>query len=214
MIATPLAARRPRELAAVLAAHGWDANRAEAAADGLGPIALHLTGVSADALEALVRWNAKAGLDLLTGPDWVLIAGSRSRVSALARPWTMPVELAELAVTVGMAIPADPATSWTSARGVSACDRPVIIGILNVTPDSFSDGGALPTVAAALARAEALLEGGAAMLDVGGESSRPGAVVVDVAAEIARAVPVLAALAARWPALPNTNHPGKAPVAR
>ena len=63
---------------------------------------------------------------------------------------------------------------WITATGALDLDRPVIVGILNVTPDSFSDGGRLPTVAAAVARAEELLDGGATMLDVGGESTRPG----------------------------------------
>ena len=71
---------------------------------------------------------------------------------------------------------------------------PALMGILNLTPDSFSDGGALPTVEAAVRRAWQLVEDGAAIVDVGGESTRPGAAPVDVATEISRVLPVLEAL--------------------
>lgn len=214
MNAVPIAADRPGALTAVLRSRGWDAPRAEAAADGLGPLALYLTEVSEAAVEALVRWNAKAGLDLLTGDGWAIVAGSRSRVSALARPWTMPEELAELAVRVGMAIPPESPAAVVTARGPIRCDKPVIVGILNLTPDSFSDGGKLGTVDTAVAHAERLLADGAAMLDVGGESSRPGASVVPANEEVARVVPVLGELARRWPQVPLSVDTVKAPVAR
>ncbi len=75
--------------------------------------------------------------------------------------------------------------------------RPRGMGGLNVTPDSFSDGGQSYTLDAALARAEAMAEAGAAIIDVGGESTRPGAAPVDAAEECRRVVPVIAALARR-----------------
>lgn len=75
--------------------------------------------------------------------------------------------------------------------------RPIIMGILNVTPDSFSDGGQFYTPDAAVARGVALLEAGASIIDVGGESTRPGAVVVDPDEECRRVLPVVKALAAR-----------------
>lgn len=71
---------------------------------------------------------------------------------------------------------------------------PQIMGILNVTPDSFSDGGALADAGAAAAKAFALLQDGADILDVGGESTRPGAAPVPAAEEIARVVPVIQAI--------------------
>lgn len=74
-------------------------------------------------------------------------------------------------------------------------DRPRLMGIVNVTPDSFSDGGEALTVEAALARGRALVEAGADILDVGGESTRPGAAPVPEAEELSRVVPVVAALA-------------------
>jgi dihydropteroate synthase len=75
--------------------------------------------------------------------------------------------------------------------------RPQVMGVLNVTPDSFSDGGRHIGVAAAVERALEMVEEGAAVVDVGGESTRPGAVAVEADEEIRRVVPVIEALAAR-----------------
>ncbi len=72
------------------------------------------------------------------------------------------------------------------------------MGIVNVTPDSFSDGGRLGSVAAAVAHGLRLVEQGADVLDVGGESTRPGADPVPVDVEIARVLPVIAGLRAAW----------------
>ncbi|WP_297444170.1 dihydropteroate synthase [Acidocella sp.] len=73
--------------------------------------------------------------------------------------------------------------------------RPLVMGILNVTPDSFSDGGQHFDAQAAIAAGQRLREAGADILDIGGESTRPGSAAVTVAEEIARVVPVIAALA-------------------
>ncbi|MDA8128937.1 MAG: dihydropteroate synthase [Betaproteobacteria bacterium] len=73
-------------------------------------------------------------------------------------------------------------------------DRPRIMGVVNVTPDSFSDGGRLHDARAAIAHAFALREEGADILDVGGESTRPGARAVPVEEEIRRVLPVIEAL--------------------
>ena len=76
---------------------------------------------------------------------------------------------------------------------------PTVMGIVNVTPDSFSDGGRLASVAAAVAHGLRLVEQGAAVLDIGGESTRPGAAPVAEAEEIARTIPVIEGLrAAHW----------------
>ncbi len=74
-------------------------------------------------------------------------------------------------------------------------DVSLVMGIVNVTPDSFSDGGNFLEAEAAIAHARGLLEAGADLLDVGGESTRPGAAEVGAADEIARVVPVIEALA-------------------
>ena len=72
--------------------------------------------------------------------------------------------------------------------------KPLIMGVLNITPDSFSDGGKFESVAAALAQAKILVADGADILDVGGESTRPGAGRVSVTEETARVVPVIEAI--------------------
>ncbi|MDX2145321.1 MAG: dihydropteroate synthase [Rhodospirillaceae bacterium] len=76
-------------------------------------------------------------------------------------------------------------------------DRPRIMGVLNVTPDSFSDGGKFAAPEAALARAQEVLAAGADIIDVGGESTRPGAVPVSLDEEKRRVIPVIRALAER-----------------
>ena len=76
-------------------------------------------------------------------------------------------------------------------------DRPQVMGIVNVTPDSFSDGGAHDTTDAAVAHALRLVEEGADLLDIGGESTRPGAAEVEVEEELRRVVPVIERLAAQ-----------------
>jgi len=73
---------------------------------------------------------------------------------------------------------------------------PVVMGVLNVTPDSFSDGGLDADASAAIARGLAMVEDGAGIVDVGGESSRPGAQPVTVAQELSRVLPVIEGLAA------------------
>ncbi|MFO0028866.1 MAG: dihydropteroate synthase [Pseudomonadota bacterium] len=76
-------------------------------------------------------------------------------------------------------------------------DRPSIMGVVNVTPDSFSDGGSFDSAQAAVDHALRLVEQGADLLDVGGESTRPGAGPVDESEELRRVLPVVEALAAR-----------------
>src|SRR5206468_6702846 len=114
-------------------------------------------GLDQGALEALVLFAGGLGLEVLTGDSWAILAGSRSRLSALARPWTVPEPLAEVAVGIGLAMPAESSSRWNTARGTVSLDRPVLVGILNVTPDSFSDGGRFAGVEAGLAHAEELL---------------------------------------------------------
>ncbi len=181
---------------AALVARGWDPDRSRLAASGLQPLILLLDEITEDEREALVRWSARAGIDVLTGEGWALIAAAASRLAPLARPDRAPPgleslipELAEFFVTY-----AEPPSCWVIGGGELALDEPVLVGILNVTPDSFSDGGRFTTVAAALAQAERLKADGCRLLDVGGESTRPGATVVSVTEETARVVPVVGAL--------------------
>ncbi|MFZ5594382.1 MAG: dihydropteroate synthase [Pseudomonadota bacterium] len=77
---------------------------------------------------------------------------------------------------------------------------PQVMGILNVTPDSFSDGGVFLSAQSALARARQMVEEGAAIIDVGGESTRPGAMPVSVQEELDRVIPVIEAISRDLPA--------------
>ncbi|MBA2078425.1 dihydropteroate synthase [Rhodanobacter sp. PCA2] len=92
-------------------------------------------------------------------------------------------------------------------------DRPRVAGIVNVTPDSFSDGGEHATTEAAVAHGLALAEQGADLLDVGGESTRPGAAEVSAEEELRRVLPVIAELAKRV-ALPIAVDTSKPEVMR
>lgn len=84
---------------------------------------------------------------------------------------------------------------WTADRPIS---KPLIMGILNITPDSFSDGGSYLDLGLALDRAAKLVEEGADLIDIGGESSRPGAVPVDSETELARIIPVIESIRAHY----------------
>ena len=78
--------------------------------------------------------------------------------------------------------------------GFSLAARPLVMGILNITPDSFSDGGQFQSLEFALSRAEEMVVEGVDLIDIGGESSRPGAPVVSLEDELRRVMPVLYAL--------------------
>jgi dihydropteroate synthase len=84
-------------------------------------------------------------------------------------------------------------SSWDTARFRIELDRPRVMGIVNITPDSFSDGGRHAGARGAIAHCERLLKDGADILDIGGESSRPGAETVPLEDELARVLPVLRA---------------------
>ncbi len=92
-----------------------------------------------------------------------------------------------------------PASSLDCGGREVSLQRPCVVGIVNVTPDSFSDGGRHQSVEAAVAHGLALAEAGAGMLDIGGESTRPGAPPVSLAEELDRVIPVIEALSARCP---------------
>jgi dihydropteroate synthase len=85
---------------------------------------------------------------------------------------------------------------WLCRHCTIDLTRPIVMGILNVTPDSFSDGGRFAATDAALERAQQMAAEGAAIIDVGGQSTRPGALDVEESVEIARVLPVIAGIAA------------------
>jgi dihydropteroate synthase len=129
------------------------------------------------------------------------------RDGAVVERWLASADtIAEVLARLPDPLAADGEAQWADLRlahpplqlGARAVrlDQPQIAGILNVTPDSFSDGGALPDLAAARARAAMMVEAGAAIVDIGGESTRPGAQSVWEGDEIARVVPAVEACAA------------------
>jgi dihydropteroate synthase len=212
---TPLALHSRRAVGDALRSHGWEDGLADTASDGIQTTAFHLTGLGQEALEALVPFAGGLGLEVLTGEGWAILAGSRSRLSAIARPWSVPEPLAEVATGIGLAMPAELPSAWQTARGSLSLDRPILLGILNVTPDSFSDGGRYTNLDAALTHTEALLRSGATIVDVGGESTRPGRTEeVSQDEELRRVVPVIEALVREFPSLLISIDTVKAVVAR
>ncbi len=143
-------------------------------------------------------------LRLAGGPLWFSEVAEHRRG---APPRLLPVS----------ALPADAAARLATLPppvcGLSL-DRPRLMGVLNVTPDSFSDGGLHLRRADAVARAFALADAGADIIDIGGESTRPGADPVPEPEEIARVVPVIAALRTEGLALPISVDTRNAAVAQ
>lgn len=93
-------------------------------------------------------------------------------------------------------------------------DRPHVMGILNTTPDSFSDGGRYTTLDKALERAEKMIAAGVSIIDIGGESTRPGAPDVMLEEELQRVIPVVKAIRERNPAVWISVDTSKAEVMR
>jgi dihydropteroate synthase len=88
--------------------------------------------------------------------------------------------------------------NWLTSKRTTDLSHAAVMGILNVTPDSFSDGGRFVDLDPALRRAEQMIGEGAAIIDIGGESTRPGSARVEEQVEIDRVVPVIEAIASRF----------------
>jgi dihydropteroate synthase len=140
----------------------------------------------------------------------------------LAGGWTRFAEAERIArgadtrIVAAADIPEDDLHRLTAPRMPLAgltMDAPRLMGILNVTPDSFSDGGSHAGPDAAVARAREMVEECADLIDIGGESTRPGAEEVPVAVEIARVRPVIEALASEATGVPISLDTRKAAVA-
>lgn len=109
MTITPLAGHSAVALAAHLRTHGVEAERAEETAAGMVAVAFHCQPLSSEALEALVITAGRVGLEVVTGDDWAVIAGARSRLAVFARPWSLDPALLEVAVALAGALhQADP----------------------------------------------------------------------------------------------------------
>jgi len=126
----------------------------------------------------------------------------------------------ELPAGAGSGLPARPAATVIGGRRFAWGERTLVMGIINVTPDSFSGDGLLAVagdpVALAVAQARRLAADGADLLDVGGESTRPGHERVDAGEELARVIPVIRAIHAVLPEIPisvDTTRPAVAAAA-
>lgn len=120
------------------------------------------------------------------------------------------------AILPAAVLPAEVRARLTASRAPLAglpLDRPRIMGILNITPDSFSDGGRYADAASAADTAAGMVAAGADMLDIGGESTRPGARALPTDEEISRVVPVISAIRAAGVAVPLSVDTRKAAVA-
>lgn len=201
MKVTRLAAHTPEAVRAALVARGWEDTPAWLAATGVQSLILLFDEIPEAEREALLSWSLKAGIDVLSGDGWALVGGAASRLAPLARPDRAPADLRDVSDAMArfLAAYAEPPRAWRIGGGEGALSlaRPVLIGILNVTPDSFSDGGRFAGVDAAVVQAERLKADGGHVVDVGGESTRPGAPLIPEAVERERVVPVVEQLVRR-----------------
>jgi dihydropteroate synthase len=195
-----------------LARRGLEPGRADVVVRGLGSVALLFDAVDGADREGLDEAAKRLGLECLTGDGWALLSGSAAALAGLIRTGASPLP-ADTAAEIGRLLRStvEPPTAWEMARGTIHLERPVVVGIVNVTPDSFSDGGRFLNPEDAVAHAERLVADGAAMIDLGGESTRPGVLEqLPPAEEWRRLEPVLGELARRFPSLPvsvdTVNH--------
>jgi len=190
-----------------LAAAGVDPYGVEAIGAKADPVVVRVDGVSAAAAnivkQQLLSLGADAAVhrDVITGAperSTVFIVADRARLARLPERFArQPFGLAELAgAIVELVATADepPAALSLPNGSLDLSNGPVIMGILNVTPDSFSDGGRYLDPGAAVERASRMIEEGAGIIDIGGESTRPGSAPVSAAAELDRVRPVIARL--------------------
>ncbi|RJR29675.1 MAG: dihydropteroate synthase [Candidatus Latescibacterota bacterium] len=189
-------------------------------------VVVRVDGVPAPAANIMKQQLLSLGADaavhraaITGGPDrsTVYIVADRNRLALLPaklsrQPFGLP-ELGEAVERLAAAAFSPPRPVRLPGGELDLSAGPVVMGILNVTPDSFSDGGSYVDPGRAAERALAMAEEGAGVVDVGGESTRPGAAPVSVEEEIARVKPVLERLAGRLP-VPLSIDTRRSEVAR
>jgi dihydropteroate synthase len=146
------------------------------------------------------------------GPGGFTLEGTLAELAA-ALPAAVPDARRRAALEAVLDAYRFPPTAWVVGGRPLPLNRPVLMGILNVTPDSFADGGRFLDPARAIEHGLQMAAEGADLLDIGGESTRPGAAPVEVSEELARVLPVIRELKARCP-LPLSIDTTKAAVAR
>ena len=171
---------------------------------GLTPegVGLVRSGLESHALVTGLNEDSRELLAELVGAAWAGGSGDAAviRYSRLSvENWFSRLGLSELGVALSrlLLIEHPPARTTVGGHRLEWGQRTRIMGIINVTPDSFSDGGTLADAAAAIAHGLSLLEAGADVLDIGGESTRPGAAPVSEDEELRRVIPVIEGLRAK-----------------
>jgi dihydropteroate synthase len=162
------------------------------------PLLLRLEALTSDEAAALRAVAAAVRARVVLGPRGALVAGTRPQQAALARRLASGPEPGAalgraLAATLARQYGTPPPPTRLGEHTWAWGRRTYVMGILNLSPESFA-GDAVPDVAAAVARAREFAAAGADLLDVGGESTRPGAPPVPAEVELARVLPVLQAL--------------------
>ena len=214
-MASLLASRDPGAIREALVRRGMDEASAASTASGLHPVTVFLDKLSTESTEALTGAALVQGIDVVSGDNWAAISGSTSRIAGFARsaaevlPGALARDIGECLRTVS-----EPQHIWRTGRGSLPVDRPIVVGILNVTPDSFSDGGLYVEADSALGHASRMIEAGADMIDIGGESTRPGApAAVPVEDEWKRIAPVIERLSHEFTSVPLSVDTVKSEIA-
>ena len=208
-----ISARSPGTLARYLAAAGVDPYGIRVIEEKAETLVIRVDGVAAPAANIIkqqllsIGGDAAVHRDVITGGpqrSTVYIVADRSRLSRLPEKFArQPFGLAELGARIArlVAASAEPPAALSLPQGaIDLTSGPVIMGVLNVTPDSFSDGGRHLDPGAACEHAAEMAEAGAAIIDIGGESTRPGAAALSAADELARVRPIITRLVRTIPA--------------
>ncbi|MGI6544264.1 MAG: dihydropteroate synthase [Limnochordia bacterium] len=154
--------------------------------------------INAATLAALAPLHQRYGLRLWRDQTYHYMTGTMAAFRALLVRWPHAADPelgAALAQALGVPFRLALEVPWLGAAPEGWGQGPVLMGIVNVTPDSFSDGGQFSTPSTAVRHALQLVAAGASILDIGGESTRPGAAAVPIAEELNRVLPVIRAVA-------------------
>jgi dihydropteroate synthase len=225
--ARPVRADRPADLEHALLRMGLSAPAREHLLEKLPALHVLLTGLEREQgrfLSGLFASSVAPGREQY--PSWVagdertrpgtgLLSGRKEQFERVVSEAKARPELAGLATALARVLEASapPASLVLGGRTFSFGARTYVMGVVNVTPDSFSDGGRYFDTERAIAHGLRLAEAGADILDVGGESTRPGSPPVSAEEEVARIVPVIQGLRARTE-VPLSVDTTKAAVAR